>query len=31
MRDLEDRGFGQVTEGPKGKILFTLYTVNTQQ
>jgi len=31
MRDLEDRGFGQVTEGTKGKILFTLYTVNTQQ
>jgi hypothetical protein len=31
LRDLEDRGFGAVTDGAKGKILFTLYTVNTQQ
>jgi hypothetical protein len=30
LRDLEDRGFGRITEGAKGKILFTLHTVNTQ-
>jgi hypothetical protein len=30
LRDLEDRGFGRVGEGAKGKIQFTLHTVNTQ-
>ena len=31
LRDLEDRGFGKVTEEAKGRILFTLHAVCTQQ
>jgi hypothetical protein len=30
LRDLEDRGFGEVTEEAKGRILFTLQAVCTQ-
>jgi hypothetical protein len=31
LHDLEDRGFGQVTEGAKGRVEFTLFSgVNTQ-
>jgi Protein of unknown function (DUF3987) len=31
LRDLEDREFGKVTEEAKGRILFTLHAVCTQQ